>query len=54
MISRFYLLSTKYMLSTMLGASHALSHLILMTASEVGTIIIPVLQLRKLRLRNMK
>lgn len=42
------------MLSTVLGASHALPYLILMTISEVETVIIPVSLLRKLRLRDME
>ena len=42
------------MLSTVLSASHALSHLILMTVSEVGIVITAVLHLRKPRLRDIK
>lgn len=42
------------MLGTVLSASHALSHLILMTTSEVGIVFTPVLQLRKPRLRDIK
>lgn len=51
--SRFYLLSTYYMLNTVLNASRTLSHLILTTISEVNTIAILVLQLRKLNPKDM-
>lgn len=52
--SRFCLLSTYCMLSTVPSASYVLSHLIFMSTPEVGTVITAVLQLRKLRLGDMK
>ena len=48
-----YLLSSYYLSGTVLVSFHTLSHVVLITTCDVGTIIMPALQIRKLKLREI-
>ena len=47
------LLSSYYLSGTVLFSLHTLSHVVLMTTCDIGTIIMPALQIRKLKLREI-